>query len=178
MRVVTGKSRVARRGGDATSLVVRVAALEASERGRPVKRRSPEARIGLSIADARLRQALTRAMAEAVREAGSRSAPVRVIRVRTRKALARLGERLAGAIALVVVTERTRARLPDFVDAIRAAGVLGVQLVWDGRDPDRSRVERHVFAVLERARATPAGPPVVLATSDEPVETLLLMATA
>jgi hypothetical protein len=50
--------------------------------------------------------------------------------------------------------------------------------VWDGADPPRAAVEHHVFAALERARATPGEPPVVLASSDQPVAALDFLVAA
>lgn len=137
-----------------------------------------EAAISIAIADARLSRAMTRAIGSAVRGASASlaSGELPVVRLRTRRRLESLGDgALAGVIAVVRVTERNARRLPDLVDAIRAARPLGVQLVWDGRSPERARVERHVFAVLERARATPSGPPVVLARGEEPVEALRIL---
>jgi hypothetical protein len=139
-----------------------------------------KAAITVSIADERLSRAVTAAVADAVRTAAN-AVPfedVRVVRLRTRKRLELLGpERLAGSIAIVRVTERNARRLPDLVDAIRAPayGTAGVQMVWDGTEPPRSRVERDVFTVLERARATPSGPPVVLAKSEEPALALRIL---
>lgn len=171
MRVVVGQSRVRRE--DATSLLVRVAA---GTSGAPrASRNGLEAAITVSIADARLARTMTQAIATAVRAAGDvpvTAAPP-LVRLRTRKRLALLApETLAGAIAVVQVTHRNARRLVEIVDGLRAGRALAVQMVWDGQNPPRSHVERHVFAVLERARSTPSGPPVVLAKSDEPAEAL------
>jgi hypothetical protein len=73
------------------------------------------------------------------------------------------------------VTERNARRLPGLVEAIRAAGALGLQLVWEGEAPSRARVEQHVFLALEKARATPGGPPVVLSRSADPTVALRRM---
>ena len=99
-------------------------------------------------------------------------ARIRTVRVRSRKRLARDAGRLGGSIAIVPVTARNARHLAVLIDGLRAAGALGVQLVWDGTDPPRAAVEHHVFAALEHARATPGEPPVVLATSDQPVAAL------
>ena len=123
---------------------------------------------------------MTEAIASALRDAAAAcSAPApRVVRLRTRKRLARLGPaRIAGAIAVVAVTASNARRLPELVEAVRGAGASGVQLVWDGKTPARDEVERYVFAVLERARATPAGPPVVLAKDDDPAFSLRALVT-
>ena len=98
--------------------------------------------------------------------------PVPTVRVRSRNGLARDAGRLGGAIAVVPVTARNARHLVALVDGSRAAGAIGVQLVWDGAEPARTAVEHHVFAALERARATPGEPPVVLAASDRPVAAL------
>jgi len=130
-----------------------------------------EATVGVAVADPGLSAAMAEAIASALRRAVDAVPPldVPVVRLRTRKRLARLGAGgVVGAIVVVRVTGRSARRLPELVEAVRDAGALGVQLVWDGREPAREEVERHVFAVLEAARATPAGPPVVLAASEEP----------
>jgi hypothetical protein len=72
----------------------------------------------------------------------------------------------------VRVTACNARHLAALVAAARAAGALGVQLVWDGADPPRAAIEHHVFAALEHARATPGEPPVVLATTDQPAAAL------
>lgn len=138
-----------------------------------------DARVTVSIADRALAKATAHAVSTALRavmEAYALPAP-RVVRLRTRKRFARLGcEAVAGALVVVRVTETNARRLPSLVEAVRAAGPLGVQLQWDGRSPARDRVERHVFAVLERARATPAGPPVVLSEDADPALSLRILA--
>lgn len=83
-----------------------------------------------------------------------------------------------GAIAVVKVTARNLRRLGERVEALRESGALGVQLVWDGRDPSPAIAEASVFAVLERARATPGKAPVVLARSEAPVESLRILVAA
>jgi len=83
-----------------------------------------------------------------------------------------------GAIAVVKVTARNLRRLGERVEALRASGVLGVQLVWDGRDPAPAIAEAKVFAVLERARSTPLQVPVVLARDEEPVPALRILVAA
>jgi hypothetical protein len=76
-------------------------------------------------------------------------------------------------VAIVRVSRDNARGLVDRVDELRAAGAVAIQLVWDGRD--RGRLERHVFAALERGRASPAAAPVVLADTDEPVAALLML---
>jgi hypothetical protein len=100
------------------------------------------------------------------------NARVPTVRVRSRKGLTRDAGRLGGAIAIVPVTARNARHLVALVHGARAAGAVGVQLVWDGADPPRAAVEHHVFAALERVRATPGEPPVVLAATDQPVSAL------
>jgi hypothetical protein len=102
----------------------------------------------------------------------ARGAHPRTVRARSRKGLAREASRLGGAIAIVRVTARNARHLAALVAAARAAGALGVQLVWDGADPPRAAIEHHVFAALEHARATPGEPPVVLAITDQPAAAL------
>jgi hypothetical protein len=82
---------------------------------------------------------------------------------------------MRGRIVILQVTETNARHLPELVEAARGAGALGVQLVWNGIAPTRERVERHVFAVLERARATPGGCPVVLARESEPALALRIL---
>jgi hypothetical protein len=103
------------------------------------------------------------------------AAPAPTVRLRSRKQLAEVASRLGGAIAIVPVTAKNARHLMALVDGIRAAGAIGVQLVWDGAAPPRAEVERHVFAVLERARATPGEPPVVVAATEVPVTALELL---
>jgi len=139
------------------------------------------ANVANAVADPELAAALTSAVAGAITaalaEIGMRkpAGPVPVVRLRSRKRLACVADRLAGAIAIVPVTARNARHLVALIDGIRAAGAAGIQLVWDGADPPRGEVERHVFAALERARATPGEAPVVLAASDEPATALHLL---
>lgn len=176
IRVVVGKGRVRR--DDETSLVVRVGAISSE-----AARERLEAAVTVSIADPALARAMTSAIAEALRAAGRSGAAAgvtpRVVHLRTRKRLAVLvaerPEELTGAVAVVRVTERNARHLLALIDGIRAAGARAVQMQWNGLDPARSRVERHVFAVLERARSTPNLPPVILARTPEPMEALLLI---
>jgi hypothetical protein len=165
IRVAIGEAEVA----SEDALVVRISDTARSTR---------EATIAVCIADARLAAAVTHGIASAFERQPAVEAEYRTVQLRSRKSLARLGEARAGAeqtIVIVPVTERNARHLLELVDGIRAAGASGVQLVWDGTLPDRARVERHIFAVLERARATPNEPPVVLATSDRPVAALKLL---
>ena len=136
------------------------------------------ATVRISVEDATLRAELDRAISDALRAAISTDIEddPRVVRLRTKKRFERLGaEGVTRAIVVVRVTESNARRLPDLVERIRAAGALGVQLVWDGESPQRAHVERHVFAVLEQARATPGGPPVVVATAEEPAFSLRVL---
>lgn len=139
------------------------------------------AAISVAIRDPDLARAVATAITSAVAAATAslslahvRELPV--VRLRTHRRLAALDrEAFDGAVAIVRVTEGNARRLPELVEAIRAQAPLGVQLVWDGHAPARARVERYVFAVLERARATPGGPPVVLSTSTTPVAALRIL---
>jgi hypothetical protein len=137
--------------------------------------------VSVAIGDGRLSRdvvaAVTSALEAARSSLASAIAPaLPVVRLRTRRRLEALGpEALVGAVAILAVTERGARRLPDLVEAVRAARPLGVQLVWDGEVPRREVVERHVFSVLERARQTPGGPPVVLARTAEPAEALRIL---
>jgi hypothetical protein len=130
--------------------------------------------IVVTIADARLSRAMTRAIRGALRagvgaaeEHAARVGEPRLVCVGARATALRLGkEGLGGALVLVRVTERNARHLEELVEGVRGAGAVAVQLVWDGKAPAARHVERHVFAVLEQARATPGGPPVVLARSE------------
>jgi hypothetical protein len=179
IEVIAGGAAAAQGG----SLVVRVAPYTGDTAAR-------EATIGVAVADPALAQALTAAIVHALGQARvqalgdaapvsepseTSNAQVPTVRVRSRKALARDAGRLGGAIAIVPVTAHNARHLVALVDGTRAAGAIGVQLVWDGADPPRAAVEHHVFAALERARATPSEPPVVLATSDQPVAALYFL---
>ena len=137
-----------------------------------------EASVTVSIADRALADATVNAVSAALRAtlASYEVTTLRVVRLRTRKRLARLGdEGVSGAVVVVRVTETNGRHLLEIVEGARAAGALGGQLVWDGVRPPRDRVERHVFAVLERARATPAGPPVVLSNEAEAAPSLRVL---
>lgn len=179
VRVVRGREASPRAAEGA--LVVRVADARVAPRAAAV-----EARVSVSIADPREARAMAAGVARAIAEAADRAIAAcadrpRIVRVRTRARLARLGpERVAGAIAIVRVTDRGARRLAEIVAELRAAGVLGVQVVWDEDDASlrgvRAHVERHVFAALEAARAAPAGPPVVLARTEEPAAALRILA--
>ncbi|HWO18733.1 MAG TPA: hypothetical protein VNO30_08150 [Kofleriaceae bacterium] len=145
-----------------------------------------EARIAVHTADPALAAAITEritaALAAAADELAAAAPPVDlatalapVLVLRSRKALARRGAAVAGALAVVPVTERNARHLVELIGGIRAAGALGVQLVWDGAAPPRARVERHIFAALEAARARPLLPPVVLATEHRPAAALRIL---
>jgi hypothetical protein len=138
-----------------------------------------DAMVTVSVAEpalaATIAQAISSALCGAIASYDA-SRDVRVVRLRTRKRLAGLGpERIAGAIVVVRVTETNARHLLELVEAVRGAGAAGVQLVWDGLTPARPCVERYVFAALERARATPSGPPVVVAKQAEPAFALTLL---
>jgi hypothetical protein len=136
------------------------------------------ANVEISVSDPELASATASAIEQAFRDvlAVANDAPARVVRLRTRKRLARLGpETIAGALVVVRLTAQNARRLRSLVGDVRAAGALGVQIVWDGASPARADVERHVFATLEDARATPGGPPVVLAEDVEPALALRLL---
>lgn len=153
-----------------------------NEARRPVLLGDPEgAAIRVAIADPALSHAVASAVGHAVEAVttsltASLAEELPVVRLRTRRRLDALGAgAFAGAVAVLQVTERNARRLPELVEAVRASGVLGVQLVWNGLVPERARVERHVFAVLERARSSPHAPPVVLAKHAEPVTALRIL---
>jgi len=142
-------------------------------------------RVAVAVADPELARALTEAIAAALTDttaelaaATEAIAAAPVVRLRARKRLARDPGRVAGAIAIVPVTARNARHLVALIDGLRAAGALGIQLVWDGAAPPRAEVERHVFAALERARETPGQPPVVLAVCDSPVPALRVLIAA
>ena len=163
IRVVVGAAEAV---VDDRTLVVRIAAAGAIAH-------HDEATITVAIADPDLSRAMTAGIAAAMSGGGEPPADHRAVRVRSRQALARRAASVPGAIAIVPVTVRNAKYLLEIVDGIRAAGAIGVQLVWNGAD--RARIERRVFAVLERARATPNDPPVVLATSDRPIAALRIL---
>ena len=135
-----------------------------------------EVRVADRVLADRIEGAVAAALLEARRttaDAIARTLDLPVVRLRTRRRLAALGVgAVAGALVLVRVTAAGGRRLVGLVDALRAAPVAGVQLVWDGEDPTREEVEAHVFAALELARATPNGPPVVVTRSKAPIAAL------
>jgi hypothetical protein len=173
-RVILG-AKGARAAGD--DLVVRVAA--GALPGEELRARVDEATVLVALADDGLARRMARAIAAAVRRSlPAREAAPSVIRFRSRKRLAELAARpaaLTGTVAVIRATEKNALYLRELVDGTRAHGVAGVQVVWDGRHPSRDRIERHVFGVLEHARATPRLAPVVLAASEEPRESLLIL---
>lgn len=129
-----------------------------------------EARIELSVSNPTLAAVIEKAIRATVGEVPE---PPRypITRLRTFRRLASLmtENRLAGRIAIVRVTEPGLRRLPALVEELRAKGALGVQLVWDGQAPAREVAEPTVFAILEKARATKSGVPVMLAAERMPV---------
>ncbi len=129
-----------------------------------------DAAIQIGIADPVLANAVAAALTAALAaiEVPPLSHPT--VLLRSRKRLAERAAELAGAIAIVGVTPRNARHLVALTDQLRAAGVVGIQLVWDGASH-----ERHVFAALEHARGLPAAAPVVLATAIEPAPALLLL---
>lgn len=145
------------------------------------------ATVRVRIANRALARRVERAIASAVAtaeaaltsqaaQAGQAEVPARVVRFRTRKRLAALTARgMDGAIAVIQVTPGNARHLPELALGARAAGAAGVQLVWNGEDPPRERVERHVFAVLERARATKSAAPILLAPDADPVPAMYLL---
>lgn len=141
--------------------------------------RFERAEIAIAVKDPALARAIESAIASVVRDF---PAPPRypIVKLRTFRRLAALAEadRLAGRLAIVRVTERGLRRLPALVEALRARAVRGVQLVWDGETPPRARAEATVFRVLEAARATKSGPPVVLAASPAPALALRALVAA
>jgi hypothetical protein len=171
--VLTGRARAAARlaEADPASLVVWI-----GEARGPTAPAGPFAAIRVAARDPGLAAAMTAAMTEATRAAAGVPRPsLRSVRVRSRRAMERLGaERLAGAVAVVPVSARN---LGALVDALRGGGAAGVQLVWDDALP-RARAEARVFAVLERARATPRLPPVVLGGAVDVLETLRILVGA
>lgn len=166
-RVLTGDDERARRGGE---LLVWVGSADAA-----AQPDGAEVRVA-ARSPARARR-LTSAVAGALRELATQEAPaLPVVRVPSRKALARLGEAVAGALAVVPVSARNLRFAGEIVEALRAAGAAGVQVVWDGEDPPRERAEAPIFALLERARSTPGKAKVVLSRDEEPAESLRILA--
>jgi hypothetical protein len=144
--------------------------------GAPVPTAIPVAEIGVSVRDEALARRLVEAMTAAVVAAETRPpAAIDVVRLRSRRGLELLRDRLQGAMVVVPVTARNLRRVGEIVEAVRAAGARGVQLVWDGCDPPREAAEARVFAILEEARATPKRAPVVLSRGEEPVEALRIL---
>jgi hypothetical protein len=142
---------------------------------------SSAAAVKVSISDADRARAVTRSIERAVAEVVASRPPDeswRVVRFRTQKRLAEIAPTLDGALAVVRVTTANAHKLVAFVAAARGAGVAGVQLVWDGEAPPRERVERHVFAALEAARAAPAEAPVVLCAREAVAPALSWLATS
>jgi hypothetical protein len=140
------------------------------------RHRAPVAQIWVRVRDRlaarRIARGMTRGLGAAAAVPAGHHA---VIRVPSRRTLERLGPDVGAAIAVVPVRAKNLRRLAEIVERLREGGAAGVQLAWDGRDPPRSVAEARVFAILERARATPALPPVVLAAGEAPVEALRIL---
>jgi hypothetical protein len=171
MIVIRGNDREAARlaAKRATALVVSI--------GERPSAKDPVVRIRVSVRDAALARRMTRAIIRSLRAAAPDRLPnVPILRVSSRKAFDRLRDPVVGAIAVVPVTAHNRRSLAPLVESLRASGVAGVQLAWDGRDPSRGAVEASVFAVLERARASPGRAPVILAPGEKVVESLRILA--
>jgi hypothetical protein len=136
----------------------------------------PVARVGVSVRDRRLAARLTKAMTRTLRAAVA--LPIRelsVVRVASRRAVERLGKNVEGTVAIVPLTRRNLRRAAAIVEGLRVAGAAGVQVAWNGCEPARESAEATVFKILERARATPSLPPVVLAHGTEPVAALRIL---
>jgi len=136
----------------------------------PVGPVAVDASIQIEVADPILAAAIAAAVTSALAaiEVPPLSHPV--VLLRSRKRLAEQLGALAGAIAVVGVTPRNARHLVAITDQLRAAGVVGIQLVWDG-----SSHERWVFAALEHARSLPAAAPLVVATTLDPAPALRLL---
>lgn len=136
----------------------------------PVGPVAGDASIQIEVEDPVLGAAIATAVTAALAaiEVPSLSHPV--VLLRSRKRLAERAAELAGAIAIVGVTPRNARHLVAITDQLRAAGVVGIQLVWDGGSH-----ERWVFAALEHARSLPAAAPLVLATTVQPAPALRLL---
>jgi len=134
-------------------------------------------RVRVAVADPELARAMHQAIADAIGKATPPELPAPpVVRFRTKKKLARLlaaPEALAGSIAVIGVTEANARHLESWVTEARRAGVVGVQLVWNGREPSSERVQPRIFRVLEMARATLREAPVVLSPRAAPAQALL-----
>lgn len=136
----------------------------------PVGPVAADAAIQLGIADPLLASAIATSLTTvlAAIEVPPLSHPT--VLLRSRKRLAERISELAGAIAIVGVTPRNARHLVAVTDQLRAAGVVGIQLVWDGTSH-----ERHVFAALEHARSLPTSAPLVVATTIDPAPALRLL---
>jgi hypothetical protein len=156
--------------GDKRALIVAVGPVQE-------KAHAGVAEIGICVARSGLASKLEQAIARALGPVVSAPLPPpSVVRVASRKTLDRLGALVFGRFAVVPITAKNLGRVGEIVEGLRRAGVSGVQLVWDGQSPSRAVAEPKVFAILERARATPSDPPVVLSSNAELVESLRILA--
>lgn len=129
-----------------------------------------DAAITLGVADPALEQRLASAITGALAAIEVPPLAHPTVLLRSRKRLAERAAELANAIAIIGVTSRNARYLVALIEGVRAAGAVGVQLVWDGASH-----ERFVFGALEHARGTPAAAPVVVANTIEPVPALRLL---
>ncbi len=137
------------------------------------------ARIAVEVARRALAQRLVDAIACAVRASCPNTlVDIPVVRVASRDDLRRLTNALADAIAIVPVTLRNHHRLEELMDGLWAAGVAGIQLVWDGHTPSRARVEPGIFAALEKARGRRGCAPVVLSAKEDVAPALRVLIDA
>jgi hypothetical protein len=136
----------------------------------PVGPVAVDASIQIGIADPVLAGAIAASLTAALAaiEVPPLSQPT--VLLRSRKRIAERLVELSGAIAIVGVTPRNARHLVAITDQLRAAGVAGIQLVWDGASH-----ERHVFAALEHARSLVVSAPLVVAATIEPAPALRLL---
>jgi len=159
--------------------------VETSEDARRLRRERPGAllialaereeaalvQIRIDVADPGLRCRVEAALRGAL-AAASREPPRLVVwKMSTLRRARALGVELAGALAVIRAREGNAGRLRRLVALVEGYGAAGLQIVCRGEVS--ARLEQVIFRILEERRGQPGRPPLVLASTEEPVEVLL-----
>lgn len=131
----------------------------------------PAAELRIDVADPALRARIEAKLRAALAPAEARPACPPLWKLSTAGRARKLGARLQGALVVVRGAEARPGRLRRLVALVEALGAAGIQVVCPAamREP----LERAVFRLLEERRGQAGRPPLVLATTEHPVEVLL-----
>lgn len=131
----------------------------------------PAAELRIDVADPALRARIEAKLRAALAPAEARPACPIVWKLSTILRARRLGARLQGALVVLRGVAGRAGRLRRLVALAEAQGVAGIQVVCPATMPEA--LERVVFRLLEERRGQAGRPPLVLATTEHPVEVLL-----